>query len=130
MRLVYSCVLCTLMASTATAGPLTDAVSRYAAQTAPKPPRANPDLYSGGIVLAALGGAIMGWGLGTPSSAVTCTSRSASVTCEDPSANKGLYIAAGGGLMAAGIAMSAIGGKRVVVAAAQERVSLSGRIRF
>ena len=76
-------VLCVLIASPSTllaqAGPPLNiqravaglAVESLQATPAAKPPRANDELYWGGVVMAGLGGALFGSGLGIGSKTVT-----------------------------------------------------------
>jgi len=79
--------------------------------------RANPNLYWSGLVVAGLGGGVLGWGLGSPERSVACVSRASVVTCQETGVNKMAWIGAGGGLMVGGVVMSAIGGKHVPRAA-------------
>ena len=97
--------------------PIRDAAARVVAPevSAPALVRQNPELYWGGNVVAAIGGGMLGWGLGMGDATVACTA-GRTVICTETNGNRALWIGGGAALAAAGIAMAAIGGKRVLPA--------------
>ena len=114
--------------------PLHDAVARAVAQQPARPAtvRANSDLYWGGAVLAGIGGWLLGTGLGMGPASVSC-SVARDVTCTEINGNRALYLGSGAALAAAGIVMSAIGGKRVpapTVAWTPHGLAVSQRVGF
>ena len=93
---------------------------------------ANRDLYVGGLIMSGIGGAMMGWGLGSPSESVYCYSGRVTTSCYSEGANKGLWILGGAGVAGAGLVMAALGAKKVSVAPmiSKDVKGVAGRFAF
>jgi hypothetical protein len=98
--------------------------------TTKKTERKNPEMYWTGVGVSAIGGFMIGWGLGEKET-VTCGGTFYVVSCEQTGAHKGMYIGVGAALVGAGAALSILGGKRVTVAPTRGGgVVVQSRVKF
>ena len=85
-------------------------------------------------MVSSAGAYLFGWGLGMGDAVEQCTVAGRApftvVTCTQYGQDRAMYLAVGGGLMATGIIMSAIGGKRVAITPTLGGVRVLGKVSF
>ena len=131
-RLVCLALVCVLVSpSVYASGPIMKSAKALAAQqpATERPPRRNPALYWSGVALAAVGVGIFGWGVASKH-IITCDALSGIVSCTEPGGHQGALIGIGSAAMSTGVAMSALGGKRVSVAPSARGIGAVGTITF
>ena len=101
-----------LPGAVAAQSPIHTSIDRAVAQQAAPPGRQHWDLYWSGIALVSLGGGMLAWGIDMRDQTATCPSSGpGSVSCTNN--HRGLWIGGGVAIAGAGVALAAIGRKRV-----------------
>ena len=94
--------------------PIQASIDRAVAQQAATPGRQNRDLYWSGLALITLGGGMLAWAVNMSDLSATCPGNVVgSTSCTDRNNHRALWMAGGVAIAGAGVALAAIGRKRV-----------------
>jgi len=115
--------------------PIQASIDRAVAQQAATPGRQNWDLYWSGLALVALGGGMLAWGIDMSDLTAACPSNVVgSVSCTQRDNHRALWIGGGVAIAGAGVALAAIGRKRIralpTLESRPKGVALTQRVTF